>query len=246
MSRLAVGYTQQIQLEWLDWAARMALVGMSDSDIRYELQNRLRPLISVGGDDNHSNRGKVVGVLLRTWVKTPKELQDFRDDGLALLARLPATEHMALHWGMVAAVYPFFGTVVETVGRLTRLQGSVTLAQVIRRVQEVYGERESIERATQRVFYSLHDWGVLMNSAEWGTHVASPPRVISDQALSSWLIESALLTTGMTSISFRYAAQNPVLFPFALTLARLLNERLIIYRQAVDEDVVMRHSASQK
>ena len=60
----------------------------------------------------------------------------FRDDGLAHLNRLPLTDHLAVHWGMTIAVYPFVGVVAETVGRLLRLQGSCAAGQVQRLVRE--------------------------------------------------------------------------------------------------------------
>ncbi len=73
MSRPSIGFTQRIELEWLEWTAQMALAGLSEDEIYAELQNRLRPIVSVGGHDNRSNRGKAVGILLKIWVKTANE-----------------------------------------------------------------------------------------------------------------------------------------------------------------------------
>src|SRR5205807_3397044 len=51
-----------------------------------------------------------------------------RDDGLDHFRRLAVDDHLAVHWGMSMAAYPFFGTVAEATGRLIRLQGSAGAA----------------------------------------------------------------------------------------------------------------------
>ncbi len=241
MSRQSIGFTQRIQLEWLEWTAQMALAGFSDDEIYEELQNRLRPIVSVGGDDNRSNRGKVVGILLKIWVKTAEGLRPFRDEGLELLAQSPPEAHLPIHWGMSLATYPFFGTVVEAVGRLVRLQNAVTFAQIDRRVQEKYGQRESIHRATQRIFYCLHDWGVLAKTDERMVYTGTKSIAIPNRQLSSWLIEAGMITVNAQSAPLDAAAQMPVLFPFSLTISHVIrNERLELFRQGLDNDVILR------
>ncbi|HIP71718.1 MAG TPA: hypothetical protein EYH05_10025 [Anaerolineae bacterium] len=244
MSRQSIGFTQRIQLEWLEWTAQMALADFSEDEIYAELQNRLRPIVSVGGHDNRSNRGKVVGILLKIWVKTADELRPFRDEGLEFLAQSSPSNHLPLHWGMSMATYPFFGTVVNAVGRLIHLQNSVTLAQVSRRVQEKYGQRESIHRATQRVFYCLHDWGVLAKTDERMVYTGVKLIAISSHRLSSWLIEAGMIAANAQSTPLDSALQMPVLFPFSLTTPRVTqNQRLELFRQGLDNDFILRTEA---
>lgn len=241
MSQLSIGFTQRIQLEWLEWTAQMALSDLPIDDIYAELQNRLRPIVSVGGDDNRSNRGKTVGILLKIWVKTEENLLPFRDEGLELLVRTPVEEHLSIHWGMSMATYPFFGTVVDAIGRLLQLQGNVTFAQVGRRVQEKYGERESIHRATQRVFYGLQEWGVISKTNERMVFESTTPVEISNPRLSSWLIEAGMITAGLQSLPLNTATKIPALFPFLLTEPRIKEgKRLELFRQGLDNDYVMR------
>lgn len=241
MSRQSIGFTQRIQLEWLEWTAQMALAGLSADEIYAELQNRLRPIVSVGGHDNRSNRGKVVGILLKIWVKGSKEIRPFRDEGLELLAQSPVEAHLPLHWGMSMATYPFFGSVVDSVGRLVQLQNTVTFAQVERRVQEKYGQRESIHRGTQRVFYCLNDWDVLAKTNERMVFTGTKPMDISNTQLSTWLIEAGMIAAGVQSTPLKSARQMPVLFPFSLTEPGIQDSnRLELFRQGLDDDFVMR------
>lgn len=241
MSRPLIGFTQRIELEWLEWTVQMALANFSEDDIYAELQNRLRSIVSVGGHDDRSNRGKVIGILLKIWVKTTAELRPFRDEGLVLLANSPASYHLPIHWGMILATYPFFGAVVDAIGRLLQLQGSVTFAQVGRRVQEKYGQRVSIERATQRVFYGLQDWGVLAKTEERAVFTNLAPLEISNTQLSSWLIEAAMITADTQSTPLNTSTKMPVLFPFSIPEPRVTeNKRLELFRQGLDNDVIMR------
>ena len=246
MSRPLIGFTQRIQLEWLEWTAQMALAGLADDKIHAELQERLRPIVSVGGDDNRSNRGKVVGILLKIWVKVSAELRPFRDEGLEFLARSPVEDHLPVHWGMIMATYPFFGTVVDAVGRLVHLQDTVTIAQVNRRVQEKYGQRTSIDRAVERVFYALNDWGVLAKRDERTVYTSTNLLPISTPQPAIWLIEAGMITTGVQSTPLNTAANLPVLFPFSLTMPRVVESaRLGLFRQGLDHDFITRTGVSQ-
>jgi hypothetical protein len=126
-------------------------MGHKREEIQTALQDLLRDQLSVGGTTERGNREKAISILLKIWVTVPKELEPFRDDGLAQLNRLPLTDHLPVHWGMTIAVYPFVGVVAEAVGRLIRLQGSCAAVQVQRRVREQLGERETMARAARRV-----------------------------------------------------------------------------------------------
>ncbi len=241
MTPLAVGFTQRVQLSWLEWAAQLATSGIPAAQAREELQVRLRPIVSVGGHDHRSNRGKVVGILMKTWLTPPDHLAALHRDALELFTITPKEQHIALHWGMAMAVYPYFGTVVEAAGRLLALQGTVNLAQVARRVQEIYGQRESIERGTQRAFYTLHDWGVITKTSQHSVYGATPRRQLANPRFVLWLIEAALITKDAQSIPWRAAWQQPALFPFSLVAAEPgKDSRLELVRQGLDNDVIVR------
>lgn len=241
MTRLAVGFTQQIHLSWLEWAAQLAVSGVSPAAARETLQWRLRPLVSVGGDDTHSNRGKVVSILLKTWVTVPDELRAFHQDALLLFAQTPPAQRLGLHWGMAIAVYPFLGVAVGAAGRLLALQGQVTYAQINRRVRETYGQRTSIDRATERIVYSLGQWGVLWRAEHPGLYRGAPPLAISQPGLSVWLVEAAMITQGLGTLPLAGARRQAVLFPFALDAGGLEGgPRLQVVRQGLDRDLLTR------
>jgi hypothetical protein len=145
---------------------------------------------------------------------------------------------------MTTAVYPFWGTVAASVGRLLRLQGTASAAQVQRRVREHFGERETVSRAARRIIRTLVDWGVLAEAAEKGVYRQSVVKLIDDPRLIAWLVESALHAHSNGSAALTALLDAPSLFPFQLThlsaghLATV-SQDLQIVRQGLDHDLIM-------
>jgi hypothetical protein len=239
---MQIGFSQRIQLDWLEHTAAIVLAGQTREQIETTLQERLHDKLSIGGTAQRGNREKAITILLKIWVSVPIWLQPLRDDGLGHLRRLPHADHIAVHWGMTMAAYPFFGAVAETVGRLMRLQGTCAAAQIQRRLREQLGERETVARAARRILRCFVDWGVLQETQEKGVYQVSPARPVQDKQLAAWLIEAALLAQSTDTSALQRLLQTPTLFPFRmprLYAADLEGQgRVEIFRQGLDEDMV--------
>lgn len=239
---LRSSFSQRIRLEWLEFTAQAVLQGETREAIQAQLQTLLKEQLSAGGSSPRGNREKATTIRLRTWVAGPRWLEPFRNDGLAFLQSMPAADHLTVHWGMVMAAYPFFGSVAETVGRLIRLQSNFTAAQILRRLREQYGERETVQRTAQLVLRCFVDWGVLRDSDEKGVYQAASGYAIRSEKLVLWLIEAVPLSTRVNSMPLADAVRFPSLFPFTLEAinprALLQMSRLQTFRQALDEEVV--------
>lgn len=154
------------------------------------------------------------------------------------------TGRLAVHWGMTMAAYPFWNAVAAQVGRLLRLQGLATAAQVRCRVQEQYGERPTVARATRRVVRSFVDWGVLADTETRGRYVAAEPCPVRAPALVAWLAEAALhVRDGEPAAPVQGLLGQPGLFPFRVSYvaARGLaaeSPRLDVAHQGLDTEVV--------
>ena len=240
--RPLVGFSQRIQLEWLEQTAQLLLEGNSREQIHHVLDELLKDKLSVGNTGKFGNRRNTIYILLKVWVSVPQHFQSLRDEGLENLRRLPAGSHLPIHWGMTAASYPFFGTVAEVVGRLLRLQGSVSAAQVQRRLREQLGERETVARAARRVMRAFVDWKVLQDTAEKGIYRATSPRSIEDWQLRTWLVEAVLLASNTSAGNLRTVSQSPMLFPFTMNTPNVIDlsktKRLEYFRQGLNEDLV--------
>lgn len=238
-----IGFSQRIRLEWLEKTARLFLAENTREEVEKELQDFLEDKLSIGSNPERGAREKAITILLKIWVSVPGSLAAFHKEGLEFLKKLPSEDHLAIHWGMTMAVYPFFANVAEQVGRLISLQESFTLAQIQRRIREQLGERETVARAARRILSSFVDWEVLERSAKRGNYEGTSPHPVKNRRLVAWLIESVLISNSSPSGSLKLIAQAPSLFPFKLSSVNTSdlkeNKRLEVYRQGLDEDIVM-------
>lgn len=242
-NKKTVGFSQRIRLEWLEYTAEQFLSGKTAREIKSLLDELLKNQLSIGRNTKRGAREKAISILLKTWLTPPKHLKPFHDEALEHLKRLSIDDHIAVHWGMTMAVYPFFGLVAETAGRLLKLQGSFTPAQVLRRIKEQFGDRETVTRAARRILRCFVDWGVLTDNEKKGIYKQKAVKHISDKKLAAWLIESVLVSGNYKQMLISSIIHNPSLFPFDVGMITYkdleLNQRLELFRQGVDEDVVM-------
>ena len=210
-----VGFSQRIRLEWLDYTANAVLAGNGKDEIAAALRERLREKLSVGNDPERGNRDKAVTILTKVWVTVPGERRALHDEGLDLLRQASADDRMPVHWCMCMAAYPFFGEVAEAAGRLLRLQGTATAAQVQRRLRERLGERETVARAARRVLRAFIDWGVLLETDEKGIYRAAARRVVDGGSLAVWVLRAMLSDRGEPRPPAALL-RAPRLFPFEI------------------------------
>ena len=239
---MQIGFSQRIQLEWLEQTAQLFLGESSRSQIENALHDILRDRLSVGSNARRNSREKAITILKKIWVTVPKQRESFRDDAVNLLKQLPESSHLPIHWGMSMSAYPFFGVVAEAVGRLFRLQSEISSSQIQRRIKEELGERETVARAARRILRCFVDWGVLQDTGKKGIYRAAPRLPVKDKRLKSWLIEAALISCEFKSLPLRNVFEKPVFFPFKIKqiTSRELesNYRLDFFRHGLDEDMV--------
>jgi len=233
----SVGFDRKVRLEWLDAAADGAGQGRTPGKVREELKGLLEQ--EVRGDKAREN---TVSVLMRIWVAVPDRLQSLRNDGLTLIQDRTDRERVVLHWGMCMASYPFFRGVASAMGKLAGVQGTVSLAQITRRVAERWGERSTVIRAVQRVTRSLVLWRVLMEEEEPGVFTTRPKiDVVRGDPLGAWMAEAALSNCTQSTRPLRGLLTDPAIFPFSLDppVGEIeARPHLEVYRQGLDEELV--------
>lgn len=211
-----IGFDRQILLEWLEYTVNLVLAGNSRQGVYAALDEFLSDKLAVGSTAKRNARDKTITILMRIWFDGMPELESLRARGLEIIRQLPIEEHVPIHWGMSMAEYPFLKSVASNVGRLLRLQESVTSSQIQRRVREKYGERETVSRATQRVMYSFVDWGVLEKEGKTTIYRPGIIRHIDDPKLIAWLSEALLHANPDSRSLLNDLLQSPALFPFTL------------------------------
>jgi hypothetical protein len=192
----AIGIKQAIRFEWMQKTTNLLLAGLDAKAIRQELHEFLADKKSDGSEGKRSDNTRTFAVnnLMKIWVSPDIELIPFRDASLAFLQDSPSMA-LAVHWGMISAVYPFWFNVAKHSGRLLALQDQVTQTQIINRLKEQYGDRQTIFRYGRYVLRSFVAWGVLEESKSKGCYEKSACLSIVNPQLAILMFQAALLAT---------------------------------------------------
>jgi len=210
-----IGFNRNIYRAWLD--ATAAFCGETDDPA--EVRARLEPVVGqkIASD---VNRRKAIDILINIWVKSAEIAPLLRDKAVACYRATTAVgDRLWLHYGLTLLAYPFFREVTATLGQLGRVEESITPAMVKQRLITGYGELGSLEKAVERILFSLRDWDLLTPAEARYTY--SPRRralSASDSNVEAWLLACALCAHPAEELPFADLVRLPELFPFRFTL----------------------------
>lgn len=212
-----IGIKQPVRKEWMQQAANALLAGLDSITTRKELHGFIADQNRNGRKNKISdgNRAFTVNNLMRIWVIPDDGLTGFRDGALKCLRDRSALK-TAVHWAMISAAYPFWFNVAFQAGRLLNLQHQTTRPQIINRLKEQYGDRETITRYARYVIRSFVSWGILKDTGIKGCYEKPTPMAISDKDLAILLLESALHASPSGKAALSLLLTNPAFFPFQL------------------------------
>ncbi len=240
----SIGIKQPVRREWMQQAANSMLAGLDPKKIRKELHGFIADQHRNGSKSKISdgNRAFTVNNLMRIWVTPDDELTGFRDAALKYLRNNSAME-TAVHWAMISAAYPFWFNVAFQTGRLLNLQHQITRPQIINRLKEQYGDRETITRNARYVIRSFVSWEVLNDTGNKGCYEKHRPQAISDKNIAILLIESALHASPSGKAALNILLTNPAFFQFQLPtisgdFIAQNSERIDVDRYSLDDEML--------
>lgn len=221
-----IGIKQVIPYKWMRKTASLVLTGFSPNEVRRELH---AALILDGkqvqsGERSVWTRTFLVNNLMAIWSSPHKELLSFRNVARDLLQVYPE-QAAAIHWAMISASYPFWINVARQAGRLLNLQSQVTQAQIVNRLKEQYGDRQTVSRYARFVVRSLVDWGALKDAQtneklKTGCYEKADPLLVADYEVVALLFHAALLATPEGKAPLAVLRSSPAFFPFHLPALR--------------------------
>lgn len=239
-----IGIKQAIRVEWMEKTVNLILAGLEANAIRQELHEFFVGTQETDGSERSKNtRTFLVNNLMRVWVDPDRELIAFRDAAIDLL-RKSSSNALPIHWAMISAAYPFWFNVARQTGRLLSLQDQVTQVQIINRMKEQYGDRQTISRYAKYVIRSFVAWGVLTDTGSKGCYAKSPKVPIDQVDRTALVYESVLLAEQIPKIAISLVQSNPALFPFAIqsmTGVRFsqLSKRVDVSRYGLDDELLV-------
>ncbi|KZK74364.1 MAG: hypothetical protein A3K90_02870 [Pelodictyon luteolum] len=240
----AIGIKQAIRFEWMQKAANLLLAGLDAKAIRQELHEFLSDRKGNGSEGERSDQTRtfVVNNLMKIWVSPDPELIPFRDASLAFLRDNPSMA-LAVQWGMISAAYPFWFNVARQTGRLLALQEKVTQTQIINRLKEQYGDRQTVSRYAKYVVRSFVAWGVLRDSEAKGCYEKATPIRIFDTDLVILMYESILHATPEAKGNLGLIKNHPAFFAFLMSMMAgdyisQHSDRIQILRYGLDDELL--------
>lgn len=235
-----IGLDRPLRLEWMDAAAGRLASGDTPREARAYVWELLEGVVA--GATAQTARGKTLTVLSRVWLSPPAAAIPMRDAAVALLRQASTDERLAIHWAMLSATYPFFVDVAGLIGKSLSLNGEVALAQLTRRLVDIWGDRSTLRPATQRLVRSMMQWGVLREGGRVGLYLAVPKRISVSPVVGELLVEG-LLIAAQRGMPLSQLVSHAAVFPFEVRVdvtALRRGGRLRLHRQGDQTDFVER------
>lgn len=233
-----IGFNRNIYLPWLDATAAFC----AETDDPAEIRARLEPVVGQR-ISSAVNRRKAIDILINIWVKSAEIAPQLHAEAVAHFQKSPVIgDRIWLHYGLALLVYPFFRNVTAAIGQLGRIEDPITPAMVKQRLISGRGQLGSLEKAVERIMFSLRNWDMLAKTDQ--RYAYAPQRQgfhASSADLEAWLLACALRAHPAEELPFADLLHLPELFPFRFTLAvdRLrADPRFVVQRQGAGWDMV--------
>ena len=237
-----VGIQRELYIDWFDQAARLHGMEFSKSDARQEIYSYLDSARGFSTPPSKQTKTYVANALIKSWIAPDRDLIPMRNAVFLLLQEHP-NARVPIHWSLLGAAYPFWYSVAAVIGRLLNLQNQVTQEQVVTRLKEMFGDRQTVSRRARYVIRSFVSWGVLNDMRTQGCYERTTPIFVSDVNLAVLMFESVLLTIPEAKCALGFLQSYPAFFPFqfpAMTgdFISQRNERIDVVRYGLDDELL--------
>jgi hypothetical protein len=236
-SARSIAFNRRLSAAWLREGLRLRAEGI-DGD---EWVEAMRSVISaeISGRDSIQKSLRY----LRHALVEQGELEPLRAEAIHLFqASGDPEKDRVLSWGLASACYPFLQEVATTIGRMLRVQPELKLEQLLRKLTESFGEKETVRRSGRYSLGLIQDLGFVHRTKKAGCYSASQPVKVTDPDLASWLIKAWFFAAGTTSPMDRIALSNHPSLSFfdapELVATALKQGVLVVDRLSLSQDMV--------
>ncbi len=233
-----IGFRRNIYLSWLDATAAACVEMGNINDIRARLEPIVEQQIS-----SKENRRMAIDILLNIWAKTGDTYPELRNEAVSLFAQSDIPEERIwLHYGLTMLYYDFFRLASATIGQISRYSDDITPKEVKKRIFAELGQLGAVDKATERVVFSLRNWGILTDGDDRYTYKPLRHSLTATRPeIEQWLLEAALTVHPAEELPFSDLVRLPELFPFRFTLQvddLRRSSRFEVHRQGLGWDMV--------
>lgn len=230
-----IGFDKTIEFIWLEKTAELCC----EKDL-----NKIRKILNDLVEHKHSgkeSRRKILTILKKIWIIIPNEYIDIRNKALEILTTCEKNERLMIHWGMCLLAYDFFVDTTSIVGRLLKINGTIFVDQIYRRIIESRGEKTTLKYAVQRLISTLYLWNILDKGEKKGQYSIKNKKIISNEKVKEWIVEVCIKINNKDFIFADSIYNLPFLFPFDLNinLSKFYeSEKLEITKQGLNNTLI--------
>lgn len=233
-----IGFRRNIYLSWLDAAAAFC----SETHDPARIRELLDPIVQ---EQIHSaeNRRMALDIVINIWVKTRDNHPQLWTQAVDLYARsVNQDDRLWLHYGMTLLAYDFFRLVASIIGQVSRYEETVIPKVIKQRVVGKMGQLGALEKATERVIFSLRNWGILVEGdARYAYRPLCQQVSAANPDVELWLLTAVLTVHPAAELPFADLLRQPELFPFRFSVSvddLRSSSLLIVRRQGLGWDMV--------
>ena len=193
--KVSIGFNRHLESDWLAQTASWVANDITGNELKDKIDDLLSPAFT-----SQVAKDKTRNLLFGIWSKLPKHIPDSFQKSAANLLMENSELNLVFHWGMMLAKYPFFKSVVEQIGKLTKLNDSFIYSQLEQRITETYGDTSTIKRSMQFVVRTLMNLELLANPKQ-GVYQLRKPILVTKPEIKAWLVEASIYSESVTSRS---------------------------------------------
>lgn len=206
-----IGFRRNIYLAWLEETAALYALGLGTPQVRERLDGLVVQTVQ-----SNANRRQAIDILVNIWGPPQEGAAHLRERALELFqATTERDEHVALHYGMTLLAYSFFRQGAAIIGQRLRFGGSICTADVREGLMAKLGNLGAVKDASERIVFSLRDWGLLVDAGKRHHYTVREPKVaLAHDGLECWLLAAALRAHPAEELPLQDLIALPELFAF--------------------------------
>jgi hypothetical protein len=190
-SARSIGFNRRLRDAWLEEGLRLRAEEVDEA----QWLERMEDLVRIDNKGKDSIQ-KSMRYLRHIWSDASGE-DSLRTDAIRLYKESPTHEAaQVLSWGMAIATYPFLNEVAAILGRMLKVQPEVKLEQILRKLSETHGEKETVRRSGRYSLNLIHDLGFVARTKSVGCYKLASPRRVTPPAIAAWLARAWFQASG--------------------------------------------------
>lgn len=199
-SARSIAFNRRLRSAWLEEGLRLRAEEVEDE----QWLERMEDLVRIDNKGKDSVQ-KSMRYLRHIWTDAGGD-DPLRTEAIRLYKATPTHDAaQVLSWGMASATYPFVHDVAATLGRMLKVQPEVKLEQLLRKLSETHGEKETVRRSGRYSLGLIHDLGFVKRTDAVGCYVLAPPRRVTPPAIAGWLVRAWFRASGRDGLVDRAA-----------------------------------------